>query len=49
MLNNDEQSVVTNFILNLQHLQFPHEGAYSVNLEVDDEEMGFVPITLKQR
>lgn len=44
----DDDSAVTNFVINIQQLKLPHFGAYSFELSIDGEHRASLPLFLKE-
>ncbi|MBN1672034.1 MAG: hypothetical protein JXR37_13430 [Kiritimatiellae bacterium] len=45
----DQDSVLTNIIMNIQSLKFTKEGRYSIDLAVDGRHEKSLPLTVKRR
>ena len=43
----DVESIAVNLILNLQHLQLPEFADYQIDLAVDGERLGSLPLRLR--
>lgn len=47
-LRDDDDSAVTNFVINLQQIRFNKPGNYSINLAMDNSHVTALPLAVKQ-
>lgn len=47
VFNSDDESLVANFIVNIQQLKLEKFGAYSIDLAVDDRHQASIPLFFK--